>query len=111
MVAEKMTEAANYVQLKRLEDLVHLVASSPSPHLLYMDIEGKPTYFVQTIAIFGPSTLYYVKTEDKIPRKYIVFNRYQDKITYSDQLGTDPQAVYIPILHVEKTNIFPATQT
>jgi hypothetical protein len=89
-----------------LEDLVYFVALSPSPLLQYVEIEGKHLYFVQTIAFFGPSTIYYVETKEKIPNKYVVFNRYQDKITYSGQLGTDPQAVYIPILQVEKTNLF-----
>lgn len=101
-----MPETAPYIRLKTLEDLIYFVTLSPAPLLQYVEIEGKHIYFIQTIAIFGPSTMYYVETKEKIPNKYVVFNRYQDKITYSDQLGTDPQAVYIPILQVEKTNLF-----
>ncbi len=102
-----MPETTSYIQLKTLEDLVHFVALSPSPFIQYIDIGGRPVYFVQTIAIFGPPTMYYVEVKERIPNKYVVFNRYQDKITYSDQLGTDPQVFYIPILQVEKTNLFP----
>ena len=101
-----MPEATPYIKLKTLEDLIYFVALSPSPFIQYIDLEGKHVYFVNTMAIFGPSMVYYVETKERLPNKYIVFNRYQDKITYSNQLGTDPQAVYIPILQVEKTSLF-----
>jgi len=100
-----MTEVI-YAKLKSLDDIVRLVSLSPAPFIEYVNWGGRNVYFVHTLTLLGPPMVYYVERADRVKEKYVVFNRYKDEVSFSNQLGTDPQSVYIPILELEKTNIF-----
>jgi len=50
--------------------------------------------------------IYYVEQDLEIETKYIVFNRFRDQITFSDKFEADGQTTYIPLLKLERTNIF-----
>jgi hypothetical protein len=51
-------------------------------------------------------TIYYFEREKKIEEKYVVFNRFRDQVAFSNALGSDGQSAYVPILELEKANIF-----
>ncbi|MFH1328326.1 MAG: hypothetical protein ABIH76_05745 [Candidatus Bathyarchaeota archaeon] len=95
-----------YVQLKNAEDLIRLVSSLSTPFLQQITLEGKCVYFIQALTLGGPPLIYYTECNEKAPKKYATYNRYRDEVSYSDQLGTDPQTTYIPIIEVKRTNLF-----
>jgi hypothetical protein len=100
-----LTEELVYVQFSRLEDLVKLVSFSPSPFIQHLVVNDKHIYFVQSLMMISEPMVYIFRTKEKIEKKYIVYNRFSDEISFSDQPSQDGQSIYIPILEVEKTNI------
>jgi hypothetical protein len=101
-----MSQKPVYVQFKNMEDLVRFVAFSPTPFIQHIEIKEKHIYFIHALSL-GGSVIYFVELNEKINKRYVVFNRFRDEISFSDQLGSDGQSAYIPILELEKTNIFP----
>jgi hypothetical protein len=69
-------------------------------------MNGKHVYFIQILSWGGGKMIYYTEHEKALQEKYVIFNRFQGKISYSNQIITDGQSVHIPIFEVEKTNIF-----
>ena len=100
-----MPEEFIYMKLSRLEDLVKLVSLSPSPFIQHTTIKNENIYFIQSLVTMSQPMIYLFKTREKIEKKYVVYNRFSDEITFSDKLGQDGQSLYIPILEVEKTNL------
>lgn len=103
-----MAQQLNYAKLKSFDDLIRFVGMSPTPFVQHIAIEGKHVYFVQIMGFGGGRMIYYFERNEKIEEKYIVFNRFRDQVTsFSNTFGSDGQSTYIPILELEKTNIFP----
>jgi hypothetical protein len=101
-----LTKKLIYVQLKRIEDLVRLAALSITPMVQHITLEGEHVYFVQSVPLLGRPVVYFLKERKKIDKNFIIYNRFNDEITYSDKLSTDGQSVSIPIIEIEKTNLF-----
>jgi len=53
----------------------------------------------------GGSLIYYVKRDDRIDSKYVVFNVISGKVWFSETVTTDANLKYIPIIEIEKQNI------
>ncbi|WP_309493623.1 hypothetical protein [Candidatus Hecatella orcuttiae] len=100
-----MVEELMYFKLKTLEDMVKLVAFSPAPMLQHTVVEGRQVYFIQSFSIVGKPLVYYLERDEKLESKYVVYNRFNDTISFSDKPGSDGQSVYIPIIEIEKTNL------
>ncbi len=94
-----------YVQLKTLEDMVKLISMAPGPYLQYAVSQGRHIYFIQILQLTGKPFIYFYEPEEALKDKYVVYNRFQDAVTFSDKPGSDGQAIYIPILEVKKTNV------
>ena len=101
-----MAQQLNYAKMKTFDDFIRFVAISPAPFVQYVEIEGKHVYFLQILGYGGGKMIYYFEREKKIEEKYILFNRFRDQVTFSNNFGSDGQSTYIPILELEKTNIF-----
>lgn len=95
-----------YFQFKSFDDFIRFITFSPTPFIKYFKLDGHNVYFVQAGA-FGERLLYYVELDKKIEEKYIIYNRFRDNISFSNKLVSDGQSVYVPILEVERTNVFP----
>ena len=50
--------------------------------------------------------VYFVKMSEPKEKNYIIYNRFQDNISFSDKLLAAGQTISIPILKIAKTNIF-----
>ncbi len=94
-----------YIQFKNFEDLVRLVASSPTPFIQHFKFKDKHAYFVQSILSFIRPLMYVYKDQKSFEKKYVVYNRFKDSVSFSDILGSDGQSVYITILNIENTNL------
>jgi len=100
-----LTKRLAYVKFKRLEDLVRLVALSLTPIIQHTTIKNKHVYFIQSVPLLGRPLIYFFESDDEIEKRYIIYNKFKDEISFSDKLSTDGQSVSIPILEVEKTNL------
>ena len=101
-----MAEQLNYAKMKTFDDFIRFVGISSTPFVQYVEMDGRHVYFVQFMGFGGGKMVYFYEREKKIVEKYIVFNRFRDQVTFSNNFGSDGQSTYIPILELEKTNIF-----
>lgn len=101
-----MNEHLSYAKLKAFNDLVRFVGLSPTPFLFHIELEGKHLYFIQITSFGGGRMIYYSELEERIEEKYVVFNRFRDEISFSDQFSSGGQSAHIPIFELEKTNLF-----
>jgi len=100
-----LSQKEKYVKLKSLDDLVKIVASSPAAFFQHFEFEDKHIYFVGVVFSEDASLVYYVKRNDKIDAKYVVFNMISGKVGFSENVSTDTNLKYIPIVEIEKQNI------
>ena len=100
-----MPDELFYVRFSSFEDLVRLVAFSATPFLQHAEVEGKHIYFYHVSLLAGRPIVYYAMRDEKLEKKYVVYNRFNDSLSFSDKLETDGQSIYIPILEVEGTNL------
>lgn len=101
-----MPQKSLFARFKSLDDLVRLVAFSPSPFVHHIEMKGKHVYFVQLLAFTRTPMIYFVERDEKVEGRYLVFNRFRDEVTVSNRFGSDGQTTYVPILDLEKTNVF-----
>ncbi len=100
-----MSEKEKYVKLKSLDDLVKIVAPSHAAFLQHVEHNERHIYFINVMFHDGGSLIYYVKMDEKINAKYVVFNMISGNIGFSDTISTDTNLRFIPIIEVEKQNI------
>ena len=101
-----MSQQLSYAKLKKFDDLVRFIVVSSIPFVQYVELNGKHVYFIQIMGFGAGKIIYYFEHNKRIEEKYIVFNRFRDQITFSNTFGSDGQSSSIPILELEKTNIF-----
>jgi len=95
-----------FSQFAELKDLVRLVTTSPAPFLQYIEKDGKNIYFIYIPSFGRVPMVYFVQMSEPIGKKYIIYNRFQDSLSFSDKLQAAGQTISIPILKIAKTNIF-----
>lgn len=94
------------IQLRTLEDLVRLLGSSPSIGAIqHTSLEGRHIYFVLG-GTFRETFIYYVVKEEEVQGKYIVYNGITGEIFPSKRLRTEPNLTSIPIIEIEKQDVF-----
>lgn len=94
----------NYAKFKTLDDFIKFVANSQIPFIYHTVIREKDVYFVHIVLIEG--MIYYIAQDEPIKSKYVIYNRFRDQVSLADKLEVDPQKAALPILEVEKTNLF-----
>ena len=101
-----MNRDVSYAKLRAFNDLVRFVGMSSSPFLFHVELEGKHVYFVQMMSFGGGRMIYYAALDKRISERYVVFNRFRDEISFSDQFSSSGQSTHIPIFELETTNLF-----
>ncbi|UCH37983.1 MAG: hypothetical protein JSV76_02110 [Candidatus Bathyarchaeota archaeon] len=96
--------AQTYVQFKAFNDFIRFVTLSPTPFIQHVRLNDHDVYFVHIG--FREQMLYYVELDQPIAEKYVIYNRFRDVVSFSDKLESDGQSVTVPILEVERTNVF-----
>jgi len=103
-----------YLKYQNLEDMLKVIIYSAQsmlgviPMLYYLNYNGKHILFIQTGTV-GGVTVHYVVQNEKPARKFIQLKRLSGEFTFIDNIGTDAQSLYVPILGLEKTTlVFPA---
>ncbi len=95
----------NYAQFKSFRDLLGFVVSSQIPFIHHVTVGGREVYFIQLIGM-AERVVYYVEMGEAIKERYVCFNRFKDQITFTNRIETDPQSITLPILEIERTNVF-----
>lgn len=96
--------AQTYIQFKAFNDFIRFVTLSPTPFVQHIQLDGHDVYFVHIG--FREQMLYYVELDQPIAEKYVIYNRFRDVVSFSDKLESDGQSVIVPILKIERTNVF-----
>lgn len=103
-----MDEELKYVELEKLEDIIRMTsASERSPPLHHKEVEDGHVYFLPASLALGKAVIYFVKTEEKVGKRYIVHDMVQDQISFSDELSTKPSLKHFQIVEVKEQNILP----
>ena len=99
-----------YLKYQNLEDMLKVIIYSAQsmlgviPMLYYIHYNSKHVLFIQTGTI-GGVTVHYVVENEKPTKKFIQLKRLSGEFTFVDNLGTDAQSLYVPILGLEKSTL------
>lgn len=95
-----------YIRLKNIKDLVEVAIWSQTPVIHYMNVNDKHIYFIPYTILGYSSIVYFVENSDKIDSRFIVYNRYNGDLSYSDNVPTDTTLETIPIIEIAEQNVF-----
>lgn len=99
-----------YLKYEELDDMLKVIIYSSQsmlgvvPMLYYINYGGKNVLFIQTGTI-GNATIHYIVQKDIPPKKFIQLKRLTGDSQFVDAIGTDAQALYVPILRLEKSTL------
>ncbi|MHA1341837.1 MAG: hypothetical protein ACTSR3_08485 [Candidatus Helarchaeota archaeon] len=94
------------VELESLDNLIDLTARSMLNFVQHFKFKDVHLYYLQYGGLPGfGTTIYFVRKKEPITNKYIVYNKTEDKIIFTDKLDPRGNLIYIPIIHVKKQNI------
>lgn len=92
------------IKYKTLDDLVKFVCITPAPILNHVERNGRHFYFFH-MPFSNSVTLYFAEESKKIDGSYISVNRMSGKITAVARPSFDAQALDIPLLEVQATDL------
>lgn len=94
------------VKLKGLEDLIHVLTIAQMPILHHVAIDSKHVYFVPVSMLGDIEIVYYVESPRPLKGRFILYNTYTGKVEVSDHATSDSRITVVPIVEVEKHNLF-----
>ena len=98
----------NYIQLEKMDDLVKMIVTSMRPPPLHHVTIGKKNfYFIPTSMGIGRTVIYIVEQDEKIEKRYVVYDTMQDTFSYSDEISTKPSLKHFVIVEVKTENLLP----
>jgi hypothetical protein len=96
----------SYLKYRNLEDMLKIIvyaAQSPiglTPMLYHIRHNNLEILFIESGSL-NPVVHYIIKDE-KPPKKFIELKRLTGEYTFADNIGSDTQSLYVPILELEK---------
>jgi hypothetical protein len=104
--------STSYLKYRNLEDMLKVIvyaAQSPiglTPMLYHISHNNNEILFIESGAL--NSVVHYITQNEKPSKKFIELKRLTGEFTLVDNIGTDTQSLYVPILELEKcTFTFP----
>ncbi len=95
-----------YIQLIDVDNLLTLMINSMrAPPLHHMSIKKKHVYFLPASIGLGESVVYFAVSDQKIDKKYVIYDTINDRIEYSDKISSKPTSKSFPVIEVEDQNI------
>lgn len=96
-----------FVRLKRFEDLVRFVVSSPMGGVIqHAEVGGRHVYFV-IAGTASDSFVYLVSVEQPVGKPYVVYDAVSGEIRLSEEAEIGPNVSSIPIIEVERQDVIP----
>jgi hypothetical protein len=108
------TEPETYLKYRTLEDMLKVIVYSAqsalglTPMLYHIVDNGREILFIQTGTV-GGNIVHFVIQEQKPKEKFIQLKRFTGEFSFLDNIGTDAQSIYVPILELESSTLrFPS---
>jgi len=103
-----------YLKYRTLEDMLKVIVYSAqsalglTPMLYHIVQNSREVLFIQTGTI-GGIVVHFVIQEQKPKEKFIQLKRFTGEFSFVDNIGTDAQSIYVPILELESSTMrFPS---
>jgi hypothetical protein len=99
-----------FLQYETLEDLLKVIVYSAqsalglTPMLYYINYRNQDILFILTGASGGIIINYIVQTE-KPNKKFIELKRLSGEFNFVDNIGSDTQSLYIPIIKIRNSTL------
>jgi hypothetical protein len=106
----KNESISTYLKYKNLEDMLKVIVYSAqsamglTPMLYHINYTNKQILFIQTGAI-ASTIIHYIVLNEKPTKKFIELKRLTGQFSFADNIGTDTQSLYIPILELEESTL------
>ena len=106
----KNESISTYLKYKNLEDMLKVIVYSAqsamglTPMLYHINYTNKQILFIQTGAI-ASTIIHYIVLNEKPTKKFIELKRLTGQFSFTDNIGTDTQSLYIPILELEESTL------
>ncbi len=94
------------IKLKSIVDLVHVLNVSQLAIIHHIVVDSKHIYFIPTPCLGDSGVIYYYESEEPFNGRYIIFNKFTGEVGFSNNISGDSRLTYIPIVEVEKQNLF-----
>jgi hypothetical protein len=102
----------SYLEYLTLEDMLKVILYTSQsmfavvPMLHHITYNNKQILFIQT-GIVGGVVVHYITQEAKPEKKFIKLNKLSGEFAFVDNIkeGSDPQAIYVPILELKKSTL------
>ena len=101
---------STYLKYKNLEDMLKVIVYSAqsamglTPMLYHINYNNKQILFIQTGAI-ASTIIHYIVLNEKPTKKFIELKRLTGQFSFADNIGSDTQSLYIPILELEESTL------
>ena len=95
-----------YIRLKRVEDLVNIVITAQMPLIHHLEYDGHHVYFIPFLPFADTGVIYYVLSDRPLPGRFVVYNKFNGSISFSNFLRGDTKLTFIPIVEVVDQNVF-----
>jgi hypothetical protein len=99
-----------YLKYETLEDLLKVIvytaqsALGLTPMLYYINYNNQQILFILTGA-GGGIIINYIVQNKKPSKKFIELKRLSGEFSFVDNIGTDTQSLYVPIIKIEKSTL------
>lgn len=104
---EKKEKNLGIVEIESLKQLTDLATRSMQSVIHHIQFKDQHIYYLQFGGLLGiGTTIYLYRQNEPIQENYIVYNKTEDKIFFSDQLDHHGSLIFLPIIHIKKQNIF-----
>jgi len=99
-----------YLEYETLKDLLKVILytsqsfMSITPLLYYIQYNDKNVLFIHTGIIGGVVAHYHIRGE-KPNKKFIELNKLTGEFEFADNIGSNPQSIYIPIINLNRSSL------
>ena len=99
-----------FLQYETLEDLLKVIVYSAqsslglTPMLYYINYNNKEILFILTGAS-GGIIINYITQSEKPSKKFIELKRLSGEFSFVDNIGSDTQSLYIPIIKIRNSTL------
>ena len=106
-----------YIEYESLKDMLNVILyasqsfMSITPLLYFISYHNKPILFIHTGIVGGVVAHYHILKEN-LNKKFIELSKMTGNFSFVDSVGTNPQAIYVPIARLIKSTLrFPIDES
>ena len=107
---EEQQQFTTYLKYRTLKDMLKIILFAAQsalgivPMLYHINYNNQQVLFLQTGTI-GGVVIHYIVQNEKPSKKFVELKRLTDQFNFVDDIGTDTQSLYLPILELEYSTL------